>query len=183
MLHCDAGRIIVAGMIKYSLRCADGHAFESWFASAAAYDALEEAGRLSCAVCGGGDVGKALMAPRVRTDPARGARPDAQPPDAPPRDVQPPGAPPADAADAPAARALSRPASAREAALTELRRRVEAGSEDVGRRFAAEARAIHAGEAPARAIRGEATGAEARALAEDGVPILPLPFAPTRKVN
>jgi hypothetical protein len=147
-------------MIKYSLRCADGHAFESWFASAAAYDALERAGRLSCAVCGGGDVGKAPMAPCVRTEAPRGALQAAPPPGA-----------------------LSRPGSPREAALAEFRRRVEDGSEDVGRRFAAEARAIHAGEAPARAIRGEATGAEARALLDDGVPILPLPFAPTRKVN
>lgn len=162
-------------MIKYSLRCADGHAFESWFASAAAYDALEEAGRLSCAVCGGGGVGKAPMAPRVRTDAPGRAPSEASVPEAP--------TPDADATGTPAPSALSRPASAREAALAELRRRVEAGSEDVGRRFAAEARAIHDGEAPARAIRGEATGAEARALVQDGVPILPLPFAPTRKVN
>lgn len=52
-------------MIKYSLRCAEGHDFESWFASADAYDALAEAGRLSCAVCGHAGVEKAMMAPRI----------------------------------------------------------------------------------------------------------------------
>jgi hypothetical protein len=142
-------------MIKYALKCANGHAFDSWFASASAYDSLAEADRLTCAVCGGGGVVKALMAPRL----AGGEAGDAD------------------------ARPLARSAPPAEAALAEFRRRVEANTEDVGRRFATEARAIHEGTAPERAIRGEASGAEARALVEEGVPVLPLPFPPERQVN
>jgi len=149
-------------MIKYALKCAEGHAFESWFASAAAYDALEAADRLACAVCGGGGVEKALMAPRLGSGEAEGAP-----------------ARPASASERP----LARPASPAEAAMAELRQRVEANTEDVGRRFAREARAIHEGTAPERAIRGQADAAEARALVEEGVPILPLPFPPERQVN
>ncbi|PWJ19239.1 DUF1178 family protein [Jannaschia seohaensis] len=52
-------------MIRYALRCKDGHEFESWFASADAYDALAAKGMVSCAVCGVADVSKALMAPKV----------------------------------------------------------------------------------------------------------------------
>lgn len=52
-------------MIKYALKCSDGHSFESWFQSAAAYDALEAKGLVICAVCGGAEVSKALMAPKV----------------------------------------------------------------------------------------------------------------------
>lgn len=52
-------------MIKYALKCSDGHGFESWFQSAAAYDALAAKGLVSCAVCGGAEVSKALMAPKV----------------------------------------------------------------------------------------------------------------------
>jgi hypothetical protein len=74
-------------------------------------------------------------------------------------------------------RPLSGPASAAEQAVAELRRRVEAQSEDVGRNFAAEARRIHDGEAPARPIIGEARPAEARALVEDGIPVAPLPWS------
>ncbi|GIX13838.1 MAG: hypothetical protein KatS3mg118_1797 [Paracoccaceae bacterium] len=133
-------------MIRYSLRCARGHEFDSWFASSAAYDELKAAGRLTCAVCGGSDVDKAMMTPAIASG---GAEPE---------------------------RPLSAPASAAEQFLAELRRRIEAGTEDVGRRFAAEARAIHAGEAPQRPIRGEATLAEARALIEDEIPVLPLPW-------
>ena len=57
-------------MIRFSLKCAEGHRFESWFQSAEAYDKLKAAGHVACSVCGSGDVEKAVMAPRVRT--ARG---------------------------------------------------------------------------------------------------------------
>lgn len=61
-------------------------------------------------------------------------------------------------------------------ALAAAQARMLAGSEHVGRRFAAEARAIHDGEAEARPIHGQATIAEARALAADGVTVAPLPL-------
>ncbi|GAB1377575.1 DUF1178 family protein [Pararhodobacter aggregans] len=52
-------------MIRYSLKCDQGHTFESWFASAAAYDALAKAGHVGCVQCGSTRVEKALMAPSV----------------------------------------------------------------------------------------------------------------------
>lgn len=79
--------------------------------------------------------------------------------------------------------ALSAPADPREAALAELRRKVEANSEYVGMEFAAEARRIHEGDAPERSIYGEARADEAKKLIEDGVPVAPLPFLPVRKAN
>lgn len=78
---------------------------------------------------------------------------------------------------------LRDPASPMEEAMAALRREVEANSEYVGLGFAAEARAIHAGEAPGRSIYGEARPEEARALLEEGVPVAPLPFMPPRKTN
>jgi hypothetical protein len=77
---------------------------------------------------------------------------------------------------------LTAPASPAEQALAELRKRIEAQSEDVGRNFANEARRIHEGVAPERAIIGEARPSEARALIEDGIPVAPLPW-PARKSN
>jgi hypothetical protein len=77
---------------------------------------------------------------------------------------------------------LSAPASAAERALKDLRKKIEANSENVGRDFAAEARRIHEGEAPKRAIIGEARIADAKALVDDGVPIAPLPWS-SRKTN
>jgi hypothetical protein len=138
-------------MIRFTLRCADGHDFDSWFQSSAAYDSLAAAGRLSCAVCGGSGIEKAPMAPAVATSEQKAP--------------------------------LTAPMSPREAALAELRRHVEENSEYVGMNFAAEARRMHDGDAPERAIHGEARLDEARKLIEDGVPVAPLPFLPARKVN
>ena len=67
--------------------------------------------------------------------------------------------------------------------LEKLRRHVEATSDYVGMSFAAEARAMHDGEKPERAIHGEARPDEARKLLEDGVPVAPLPFRTRRKVS
>lgn len=67
--------------------------------------------------------------------------------------------------------------------IAELRRKVESNSEYVGKNFATEARRIHDGDAPERAIYGEAKPDEARKLIEDGVPVAPLPFMPSRRTN
>jgi hypothetical protein len=78
---------------------------------------------------------------------------------------------------------LRDPQSEIEAAIAALRRQIEENSEYVGLNFAAEARQMHEGDSPVRAIHGEARPDEARKLIEDGVPVAPLPFLPTRKVN
>ena len=144
-------------MIRFSLKCDKDHAFESWFPSGPAFETLKAQGHVACPVCGSGAVDKALMAPAVR--PARKAEAAAVKP------------------------SLREPASELEAALAELRRQVEENSEYVGMNFAAEARAIHDGDAPERAIHGVARADEARQLIEDGVPVAPLPFLPARKTN
>lgn len=73
--------------------------------------------------------------------------------------------------------------SAPEEALAKLRRHVEENADYVGNRFAEEARSMYLGATPERAIYGEANGAEAKALIEDGVPVAPLPFVPKNKAN
>jgi hypothetical protein len=66
-------------------------------------------------------------------------------------------------------------------AMQRMRRHVEESFDYVGERFAEEARQIHAGEAEARGIYGEASPREVKALVEEGVPIAPLPAAATPK--
>lgn len=55
----------------------------------------------------------------------------------------------------------------------------------VGDQFTETARAIHSGEAESEPVHGNATLEQARSLAEDGVPIapLPLPVVPPTEVN
>jgi hypothetical protein len=134
-------------MIRFHLKCDQGHAFESWFQSGEAYDKLSAAGMVSCATCGSSKIAKSMMAPAVSTSTA-----------------------------------VTPPKSA-EAMLAELRRKVESSSEYVGSKFAREARDMHDGLVPERPIYGEAKPHEARKLLEDGVPVLPLPFMPSKKTN
>ena len=52
-------------MIRYSLQCERGHAFESWFQSSAAYESQVKRKLVSCPACGSARVEKAIMAPRI----------------------------------------------------------------------------------------------------------------------
>lgn len=81
------------------------------------------------------------------------------------------------------AKDLTTPNDDAETALSRLRKEVEENSDYVGPSFAQEARKMHDGEAPERAIYGEAKIDEAKKLIEDGVPVAPLPFMPKRKTN
>ncbi len=155
-------------MIKYALKCAEGHAFESWFGSSADYDRLRKAGHVSCIVCGTEAVEKAVMAPRVTSSDQKASPLPTKMPEGSGAERQP--------------GPLSAPASPAEAALRKLRAEVEKNSENVGRNFAQEARAIHNGEAPERAIIGEARADEARDLMKDGIPVAPLPWS-AKKAN
>jgi len=146
-------------MIRYALKCAHDHSFESWFASADAFDKLRATGAVTCPICGSSEVDKAIMAPRVTTA-KRKAVGEAKP-----------------------AGALAAPMSEMEAQVAKLRRHVEENSDYVGLGFAKEARKMHEGEIPHRAIYGEARPNEAKALVEDGIPVAPLPFTPQRKTN
>ncbi|MCA8868265.1 MAG: DUF1178 family protein [Rhodobacteraceae bacterium] len=141
-------------MIRYTLKCDQEHRFDSWFQSAHAFERLSGGQMINCSICGSGKVEKAIMSPGVT--PARNA---AKP-----------------TPNEPGRANLSEPASAAEQALAMLRAKIMATSEDVGRDFAREARAIHEGESPERAIIGEAAPHEARALLEDGIPVAPLPW-------
>ncbi|SDE76508.1 DUF1178 family protein [Rhodobacter capsulatus] len=151
-------------MIRYTLKCDKEHSFDSWFASAAAYEALQARGMVSCTICGSTTVDKALMAPAVR--PARKA-----------------AAAPAAGARAGAEAPLSAPQTGIEEAFAAMRQAVEANSDYVGVNFVAEARAMHEGAMPERAIHGEVRLDEAKALLDDGIPVMPLPFLPKRSRN
>ena len=144
-------------MIKYALACDKGHSFESWFPDSDSYEKQARRGLIACPECGATRVSKAIMAPAIVGQKAERA--------------------PLEAAPASVALLDERQQRLRETARR-LRDEIIANTHDVGRKFPEEARAIHDGDAPARSIRGQATADEARALIEEGVGVLPLPFPP-----
>lgn len=147
------------------LHCALDHAFEGWFASEEDFLDQQQRELVQCPFCGSHEVRKALSAPRLNL---RGGRPRVR---AEATDGQ-EGA--ESQARLPAAVLAPEQVSAVQAMWLRLARQVVAHTEDVGERFAAEARRMHYDEIPERGIRGQATEQETRELLEEGVAVLPL---------
>jgi hypothetical protein len=140
-------------MIKYALVCDQGHPFEGWFSASTDFDDQKAAGQLECPFCGSQQIAKQIMAPALVGTKRRMGDIDAPP----------------------QMRAMMMEAMGR------VRAHVEENFDNVGDRFASEARAIHEGRSEERGIYGEATPKEVRDLVEDGVPVAALPPAPVKK--
>jgi hypothetical protein len=147
-------------MKVFNLRCDHGHMFEGWFRSHAAFDEQHERDLIQCPYCDSRHVEKALSAPRLNLSASGRNDPDPAPADP--------------VSGGPVMHAAGGPALA--AALKAMRDLI-ASSEDVSDRFAEEARAMHAGEAPMRTIHGHTSAEVARELASEGIPVVAIPFA------
>ena len=132
-----------------NLQCSHHHSFEGWFASEDEFQGQLARGLVECPLCGDTGVSKMLTAPRLNL----GA---AQP--------------------APRQEVMSAPDASLQAEWLKMVRHVMANTEDVGERFAEEARRIHYGETGERSIRGQASREETEALVEEGIAVLPLPI-------
>lgn len=134
------------------LRCANGHGFEGWFASEDDYMGQNGRGLVECPMCADRVISRMPSAPRLNLSGAR----EPQATEAPVK----PAAP--QAADL-------------QAMWLQTVRHLMANTEDVGERFAAEARRIHYGETPQRGIRGQTTDDERQALSEEGIEVMSIP--------
>ena len=132
-----------------NLQCTHRHSFEGWFASE--HDFREQLGRglVECPICGDTAIEKMLSAPRLNLGATQKETK---------QDV------------------MAAPDATLQAAWMKMVRHVLASTEDVGERFAEEARRIHYGETQERGIRGQASPQETEALVEEGIGVLPLPI-------
>jgi hypothetical protein len=151
-------------MIRYALNCHRGHAFESWFASSAAYDKQAKRALIACPVCDSTKVEKAIMAPRLGRTEAAETPTVAAPPQPAPMPVPMP--------------VMSPPERELRKKLKELREHITKNADYVGPRFPEQARKIHYGEIEHRSIYGEASPDEAKELHEEGIEFHPLPPLP-----
>jgi hypothetical protein len=152
------------------LCCAEGHAFEGWFASETDFQAQLVEQLIECPICGAKSLTRRPSAPRLNLS---GATDSAKLP-APVRSVGPQG-PAVAAAPAERGHAVGLPTPDLQAMWLHAVREVMKQTVDVGDRFPEEARRIHYGEAEARGIRGHATPQERAALADEGIEVMPLP--------
>jgi hypothetical protein len=150
-------------MIKYDLRCDQGHAFESWFQSSSAYDSQRKRKLISCPSCGSMKIDKAIMAPRLAGIRKHG-RVEAPSESAP--------------TESPAPSLVMTQELELRAKLKELRDHVVKNADNVGERFPNEARKMHYGDIEHRPIYGEASADEAKSLIDEGIEVMPLPALP-----
>ena len=137
----------------FNLRCAQQHTFEGWFSSGEDFDLQQARKLIGCPICNSTEVVKAPSAPYIG---GNASEPSA-----------------AVAVKQPAA--MPTPAQL-QAMIVKMAREIAANTEDVGERFAEEARRIHYQEAPERGIRGLASKDEAQSLEDEGISVVPLPF-------
>ena len=165
------------------LQCRQGHSFEGWFASQDDYDAQRGRGLVTCPVCNDSEITKMLSAPRLNL--GHSTAPVSSQGDSPSSSASP--APTRDEVSVDATTSAHSPAVPSEAlqqmqaAMMKMVRHVMANTEDVGGRFAEEARKIHYGERQERNIRGQATREETEALLDEGIDVLPLPVPESLK--
>ena len=146
-------------MIVFDLRCSHSHEFEGWFASTKEYDQQLKKKQVRCPICNSYKITKGLMAPNVQSKKSASAKDKIK-----------------DKNNVQSEKQLDQ----REVLiqLRKLQKYIEKNSDDVGNRFAEEARKMYYGETDSRAIRGKATAEEAEELNEEGVPFSQIPSLP-----
>nr|MDP2191570.1 DUF1178 family protein [Rhodoferax sp.] len=135
------------------LQCGQQHVFEGWFASEDDFLGQQGRGLVECPVCGDASITKRLSAPRLNLGGAR-----------------------AEASSTQEVVAAGSTDTTLQAAWMAVARRIMADTDDVGDRFAEEARKIHYGETKERGIRGQASRAQTESLIEEGIAVLPFPM-------
>lgn len=138
-----------------NLQCSHGHGFEGWFGSEDDYQSQLERGLVECPLCADKAVTRLPSAPRLNLS---GSREEVMVPSS--------GRPVAPTPEQASVEALWLGAV----------RHVMANTEDVGERFAEEARRIHYGETEHRGIRGRASTEDAQALRDEGIEVMALPL-------
>lgn len=171
-------------MKVFNFRCSRLHSFEGWFGSEDDFQDQSRRGLIACPMCADTGIQKMPSAPRLNL----GGHP--VPEASPGRDqtaavCASSGKPAvkdgkARIEDAESA-AMPEPGPAAQAAFLTALRQVMATTEDMGARFAEEARRMHYGEVEARSIRGQASAREAVELLEEGIEVIALPMLPALK--
>jgi len=138
-------------MIVFDLICGEQHRFEGWFASSEDFAAQKSRGLLACPICGRAHVERLPAAAKIRKQAE---------------------------AIAPAQASATETAKPERIDISGFVDYILAHSEDVGTKFAEEARKIHYKEATQRSIRGVTTRAEAEELKEEGISVFSLQIPP-----
>ena len=149
------------------LQCQQTHSFEGWFGSEDDFQSQNARFLVECPFCGDHRITKMLSAPRLNLSGA------SQPLSESSHSEQPSSAGAVTTTSSSSAALM--PVEAQQAWM-HMVQHVLSNTEDVGGQFAEEARKMHYGETPERAIRGQVSREETSALLEEGIQVMPLPM-------
>lgn len=135
-------------MVIYDLICESQHSFEGWFKSNEDFVIQQEQALLCCPVCDSTKVKKVPTASYVATRKNTQTETGSQ---------------------------HQLLLGNEQQLLEKIKSYIVANTEDVGIRFAEEARKIHYGETQKRNIRGQANVEEVKSLYDEGIEIIPVP--------
>ncbi len=163
-----------------NLQCSQQHSFEGWFASEDDFQSQLARGLVECPMCCDNSIQKMPSAPRLNLSAYQAGGSDVE--NEPQKIGESTGSSELTRQQNPVVTHTvgvtdvpSGHSSAEQAAFFTALRQMVANTEDVGDRFAHEARAMHYGDSQARSIRGRASLREAQELLQEGIDVLPLP--------
>jgi hypothetical protein len=182
-------------MLVVDLVCEAGHRFEGWFGSSDDLASQQARGLLTCPVCNSAQVQRLPSATHInrgvsrQVDRGATGKPGAPSPERSASGTAPAvagrgatGPLPTEVVDLDEAAARAHEAlKAIQKTWLEAARQVIENTDDVGDRFADEARKIHYGDAPERGIRGQASAQEREALKDEGIEVVTLPLPKVSK--
>lgn len=148
------------------LQCQHHHSFEGWFASEDDFQTQNAHSLVECPFCSDHHITKMLSAPRLNLSGAS----------SPVNNEGTTELLPSTSTSAPSSQSAAVMTPEVQQAWMQMVQHVLSNTEDVGGQFAEEARKMHYGETPERAIRGQVSREETSALLEEGIQVMPLPM-------
>ena len=135
-------------MIKYNLKCSNGHEFKSWFSDSSEFDKLNKKRLLECIYCSSKKIKKSIMAPMVSGGKLNEDNMSL----------------------------LNKKLSSKKNELLQIRNYIEKNFEYVGDEFSKKVREVYYDKKTKNTIYGTTTKEERDELAEEGIDLLSIPW-------
>jgi len=135
-------------MIKYNLKCSNGHEFKSWFSDSNEFDKLNKKRLLECIYCSSKKIKKSIMAPMVSGVKSKEDNTSL----------------------------INKKLSSKKKELLQIRNYIEKNFEFVGDKFSKKVREVYYDKKTKKTIYGTTTKEEREELAEEGIDLLSIPW-------
>ena len=135
-------------MIKYNLKCYNGHEFESWFSNSKEYDKLNNKKLLECIYCSSKKINKSIMSPTILNSKEKDNYIDI----------------------------INKDFKDKKNKLLNLRKYIEKNFDYVGKEFGRKVREVYYDKKSKKAFYGTTTAKEREELAEEGIELLSIPW-------